>query len=211
MPLASSTAFDLRQSPHQAAPYITIRSAIAASVGALRRRFGRVRCARSGLDDERIDVHVDEWLAIAGERAPRTPVLESWDRARRERLDPERTLAPTSFTAEEVRDYRARHPLNAAMPVLRDLLVKEADEDSGVVVAVGDAAGRLLWVEGDPALVRRAEAMRFVPGADWSEHRVGTSAPGTALALDHGIQIRGQEHFALPVRDWSCTAVPVHD
>ena len=156
-------------------------------------------------------VRVDEWLAIAGTSAPRAPVVESWDRALRGRLDPERTLAPTPLTAEEVRDYRARHPLAAAMPVLRELLGKDADEDSGVVVAVGDAAGRLLWVEGDPALVRRAEAMRFVPGADWSEHRVGTSAPGTALALDRGIQIAGAEHFALPVRDWSCTAMPVHD
>jgi hypothetical protein len=59
--------------------------------------------------------------------------------------------------------------------------------------------------------VRRAESMRFVAGADWSEARVGTSAPGTALALDRPVQIDGEEHFALPVRQWSCSAVPVHD
>ena len=46
------------------------------------------------------------------------------------------------------------------------------------------ADGTLLWVEGDRKACRRAEAMNFVPGADWSERGAGTNAPGTALALD---------------------------
>jgi len=50
-----------------------------------------------------------------------------------------------------------------------------------------------------------------VAGADWSERRIGTSAPGTALTLDRSVQIAGAEHFALSVRQWSCTAVPLHD
>jgi len=71
--------------------------------------------------------------------------------------------------------------------------------------------GRLLWVDGDPTLQRRAEGMMFVPGADWSEASVGTSAPGTALALGRGIQIAGAEHYQRAVHPWSCTAVPFHD
>jgi len=50
-----------------------------------------------------------------------------------------------------------------------------------------------------------------VPGADWSERGAGTNAPGTALALDAELQIRGTEHFSRLVQPWSCTAVPVHD
>jgi hypothetical protein len=53
--------------------------------------------------------------------------------------------------------------------------------------------------------------MMFVPGADWSEATVGTSAPGTALALGRGIQIAGAEHYQRAVHAWSCTAVPFHD
>jgi transcriptional regulator of acetoin/glycerol metabolism len=37
--------------------------------------------------------------------------------------------------------------------------------------------------------------MTFVEGSNWSEAQIGTSAPGTALALDHGIRISGPEHF----------------
>ncbi|MBD3753429.1 MAG: GAF domain-containing protein, partial [Micrococcales bacterium] len=97
------------------------------------------------------------------------------------------------------------------MDMIRGLLIPGAAEDSGVIVAVGDAAGRLLWVEGDRTLRSLTGDMGFVPGADWSEKAVGTAAPGTALALDRSVQIRGAEHFNRLVQPWSCTAAPVHD
>ncbi|MBW4040527.1 MAG: GAF domain-containing protein [Acidobacteria bacterium] len=138
-------------------------------------------------------------------------MAESWARATARRLAPDRAEAGAPPEHGLLDEMRRTHPLAAAVPVIRSLLVRDADEGSGVVVAVGDAAGRLLWVEGDRTLVRRAEGMRFVPGADWSESRVGTSAPGTALALDRAVQISGGEHFAVQVQQWSCSAVPVHD
>src|SRR3954463_6037191 len=53
--------------------------------------------------------------------------------------------------------------------------------------------------------------MNFVEGAGWAEDVVGTNAPGTALAIDHAVQIFGSEHFRRPVQPWSCSAAPVHD
>ncbi|WP_236778904.1 GAF domain-containing protein [Agromyces seonyuensis] len=138
-------------------------------------------------------------------------VASSWLRARAARLEPELAAAPLDLDADALDDLRAAHPLAAALPVVRRLLVQDAEPGSGVLVAVGDARGRLLWVEGDPGLRAKAEGMRFVEGADWSEATVGTSAPGTALAVDRGVQIRADEHFAETVKPWSCTAVPVHD
>ncbi len=154
------------------------------------------------------------WLADADVDASkqiRSLVRESWERAEKSRLDPDRLLSPLEFETDELGDYRSGHPLAAVMPIIRKLLVQDADDDSGMLVAVGDAMGRLLWVEGDTSLKRRAESMMFVEGADWSENVAGTSAPGTALALDHAIQIRRDEHFNRLVHAWSCTAVPVHD
>ncbi len=149
------------------------------------------------------------WLA-SSDGLERRVVHESWERARRRALDPEHLL-PTLEVAEDVlADFRLAHPLAPVLPVIRKLLVRDA-EGSGLLVAVGDEMGRLLWVEGDSAAKRRAEDMRFVEGAGWSEQRVGTSAPGTALELDHGIQIHDSEHFNRLVHGWSCTAVPVHD
>ncbi|MCS5732368.1 helix-turn-helix domain-containing protein [Herbiconiux daphne] len=152
------------------------------------------------------------WLAlpdVAGRR-PRRVVAESWERARRHSLDPEHVLPNLEVGEDVIADFRLAHPLAPVLPVIRKLLVRDA-EGSGLLVAVGDEMGRLLWVEGDNAAKRQAEQMRFVEGAGWSESRVGTSAPGTALELDHGIQIHDAEHFNRLVHGWSCTAVPVHD
>ena len=80
-------------------------------------------------------------------------------------------------------DARASDAVALAVRAQTPILVDDA-VDSGVVVAVSAADGTLLWVEGDPTACRRAEAMNFVPGADWSERGAGTNAPGTALALD---------------------------
>lgn len=151
------------------------------------------------------------WLARPGSASHRPLVEASWARARSRRLDPEHLSPPLSFSSDDLREYRRGHPLASVLPVIRRLLVRDADEDSGVLVAVGDALGRLLWIDGDQHLKSRAEGMLFVEGAAWAEPDVGTSAPGTALVLDHGVQIHGAEHFASLVHPWSCTAVPVHD
>ncbi|GAA1945054.1 GAF domain-containing protein [Agromyces allii] len=157
-------------------------------------------------------LHLQEDAIAAGSVSPvlRPVVRESWERAIRGAIDPDRALPRIDLDEGAFRDYRAAHALAPVMPVIRRLLVEGADE-SGLVVAIGDAHGRLLWVEGDAGLRRRAEDMLFVAGADWSEASVGTSAPGTALALDRAVQIRGAEHYNRIVHPWSCTAAPVHD
>jgi hypothetical protein len=140
----------------------------------------------------------------------RSLIRESWQRSAGFKANPDNPAAPLAMDRDELEDYRSQHPLAAIMPVINKLLVQPS-HDSGLLVAVGDEVGRLLWVEGDPALQRRAEGMMFVAGADWSEATVGTSAPGTALALGRGIQIAGAEHYQRAVHPWSCTAVPFHD
>ena len=137
-------------------------------------------------------------------------VQESWVRSLSLRLDPSTVAPEHELSANELRDLRSRHPLSSVLPVVHNLLIRHAF-DAGLIVAVGDESGRLLWIDGDHVLRRKAEEMMFVEGADWSENRVGTSAPGTALALGHGIQIQRAEHFNRMAHPWSCTAVPIHD
>jgi hypothetical protein len=140
----------------------------------------------------------------------RRVVAESWQRSLATGVDPDLAGVRSGRATLTLEQLRATHPLASALPVIRRLLVEDASE-AGVVVAVTAADGTLLWVEGDRAACQRAQAMNFVPGADWSERSAGTNAPGTALALDRELQIRGSEHFTRIVQPWSCTAVPVHD
>ena len=137
-------------------------------------------------------------------------VQDSWRRSLAHLVGAE-GLPPLDLGDDELEAYRRAHPLSAAMDMIRALLLPGGESDSGVVVAVGDAVGRLLWVEGDRRVRSLTGDMGFVAGANWSEETVGTSAPGTALALGRSVQIHGAEHFNRLVQPWSCTAAPVYD
>ncbi|MBY8872188.1 transcriptional regulator [Micromonospora sp. PLK6-60] len=137
----------------------------------------------------------------------REVVRRSWERSAG--LDPDAT-APVELTDDALASYRAAHPLARVLPLFRDLLGGIA-QDGAHLMAVCDAGGRLLWVEGHPGVLRHAERMNFVPGARWDETHVGTNAPGTALAVDHSVQIFATEHFVRPVQRWTCAAAPIHD
>lgn len=140
----------------------------------------------------------------------RSIVVDSWVRAHLGTINPDLSPSQLALDEAELSALRLSHPLARVMPVVQRLLFNEAEEN-GMVVAVGDAVGRLLWVEGDRDLRARAEAIGFHPGMDWSEDSVGTSAPGSAIALGHTVQVLGAEHYVRAVHEWSCTAVPVRD
>ena len=94
----------------------------------------------------------------------RPMVLESWQRALSLGVDPDRALAPVDCEPADLERLRQSHPLNSVIHVIRQLLGDDA-EDSGHLMAITDATGVLLWVEGAHALRSKAEAMNFVEGA----------------------------------------------
>jgi hypothetical protein len=139
----------------------------------------------------------------------RSVVADSWRRSAGALLSPDST-APIELSDGDLEAYRAAHPLAQVVPLFRDLLGGLAD-DGDHMMAVCDAHGRLLWVEGHASVLRGAESMNFVPGARWDEAHAGTNAPGTALAIDHPLQIFATEHFSRGVQRYTCAAAPIHD
>ncbi|MGW7104592.1 GAF domain-containing protein [Streptomyces xanthophaeus] len=139
----------------------------------------------------------------------RAVIARSWRRCARARVSPECT--PRVELAEaELRAYREEHPLARVMPLFRDLVGAFAAHGAHLL-AVCDARGSLLWVEGEPGTLRRAERLGFVPGAHWAETAMGTNAPGTAVAVGAPVQVFGAEHFSRRVHPWTCAAAPVRD
>ncbi|MFI8003389.1 GAF domain-containing protein [Streptomyces sp. NPDC086010] len=143
------------------------------------------------------------------ETAVRSVVGQSWRRSARARVCPD-GAARVELRADELGPYRDAHPLAHAMPMIRELMSAYA-MDGEHLLAVCDAQGRLLWVEGHARARRRAERMNFVEGARWAESEAGTNAPGTALAVDRPVQVFAAEHFLRPVQQWTCAAAPLHD
>jgi hypothetical protein len=137
-------------------------------------------------------------------------VADSWLRSMAAGINVDASEPPITLDQGLLSDYRAEHPLSRIFPVLYDVLGKAA-EDCDSVMAVADEHGQLLWVCGRPDVLRRAEAISFVEGAQWDEEHAGTNAPGTALRLDAPVTITSAEHFVRPVQRWSCAAAPIHD
>ncbi|WP_204056654.1 helix-turn-helix domain-containing protein [Microbispora corallina] len=138
----------------------------------------------------------------------RPVVADSWRRSARS-VDPV-TLPPLELADDELEEYRRAHPLAEVLPLFRELLGSIAD-DGHHLLAVCDADGQLLWVEGHRGVRLQAERMNFVAGARWDESHAGTNAPGVAIAVDHPVQIFATEHFSVPVQPWTCAAAPIHD
>lgn len=152
-----------------------------------------------------------ESFATAGrvEGPVRSVVADSWQRSTRAHVSPDGT-ARVELSDDELAAYRDAHPLARVMPLFRELMGAYA-RDGEHLIAVCDAYGRLLWVEGHAATRRQAGRMNFVPGARWAETAAGTNAPGTAIAVDRPVQVFASEHFLRPVHRWTCAAAPVHD
>ncbi|MHA6760193.1 helix-turn-helix domain-containing protein [Streptacidiphilus sp. PAMC 29251] len=139
----------------------------------------------------------------------REVVAQSWLRSSVARVD-QAVDPPVTLTDGDLAAYRDSHPLAQVIDVLRQI-VGTAAEDGDHLMAVSDATGRLLWVEGNRTARARAARINFVEGALWDEAHAGTNAPGTAIALDHEVQIFATEHFRQSVQAWTCAAAPIHD
>jgi hypothetical protein len=155
------------------------------------------------------DAHAS--LIEQGETAGvREIVADSWLRSVAAGIKADTSDPPITLDRSVLRQYRAEHPLAQIFPLLSDVLGQAAQE-CDAVMAVADEHGQLLWVSGSTGVLRRAEAISFVEGAQWDEAHAGTNAPGTALRLDSPVTIRAAEHFVRPVQRWSCAAAPIHD
>lgn len=94
-----------------------------------------------------------------------------------------------------------------AQPVIQRLAQQMAQQQS--VVVLSDASGLVLHTFGDMQSMERAQQFALAPGNLWSECGRGTNAIGTALAINDGCEIDGQQHFLTLNQDLYCAAMPL--
>jgi hypothetical protein len=151
-------------------------------------------------------------VVLSGRGRPsvlREVIVRSWLRCRRAHVDPDGP-APIVLDGADAAARFATHPIAAVLPTVRAALTPLC-ADARHLVALSDADGVLLWAEGHPSMLEAAVGPRFLPGSLVSERAVGTNAVGTALALDHAIQVFSAEHFNRRLHGWSGAAAPIHD
>ena len=150
-------------------------------------------------------------VVLSGSGTPpvlRDVIVRSWERCTEAGVDP--TGRPRY--ARRRRGGRALRaaPARRVAPLVRDLLDAVSAEARHLVV-VSDAEGCCCGCDGHPRMLEAARGPHFTPGALVSEPGIGTNAVGTALALDHAVQVFSAEHYNRLLHGWSCAAAPVHD
>ncbi|MGR6913518.1 GAF domain-containing protein [[Actinomadura] parvosata] len=152
--------------------------------------------------------------AVATGRAwpesPRRLIKASWRRSLDAGIDPEGTSAPLVCDPTSMRDIRDTHPLQPLLPLLAQTLSGMADE-TGHIMIVTDGDGRVLWREGNHAVMRHADRIGLADGHQWGERDVGTNGIGTALATGRPVHVYSEEHLMRVLHIWSCSAAPITD
>src|SRR4051794_19722956 len=161
-----------------------------------------------------------ESLLVGGALDPELPprvtagmrpmIVESWRRVLATGLDPTDVLPSIEADPSETRERWLEHPLGLLRHVLVEPLQLLAEE-SNSVVQVTDPSGLTLYLGGPDWLKERAAEMNLVEGARCSETVNGTNGVGTALAVDHPVQVFAFEHFSHHHREWVCSGAPIHD
>ncbi|WP_018547126.1 GAF domain-containing protein [Streptomyces sp. LaPpAH-108] len=151
---------------------------------------------------------------LAGKRAriaPRPVIEQSWARVLRSGVDPEQARGARLLSAEEVGRRRRESPLRHVLPVLREGLLSSVADVARHIMVVADAEGRVLWREGAPAVLRKADVLGFEVGADWREGAVGTNGVGTPAVVRRPVQVFAAEHFVRSHASWTCSGAPITD
>lgn len=146
--------------------------------------------------------------SVIDTRTVRPSVSESWRRCLEMHRTPHRVTTPATISSDTLAHHRRAHPLTQVLPILETLLAPA--HAVGLITAISNTAGHLLWVDGATQMRAHAETIGFSPGADWSETSMGTSAPGAALSTGTPAQVAGAEHFSHSVHEFYCSAVPLH-
>lgn len=141
---------------------------------------------------------------------PRHLIKASWRRSLDAGVDPEGHSAPLVCDPARIRDMRESHPLQGLLPLLAHTLSGLAGE-TGHIMIVTDGDGRVLWRDGTPTTLRRADQVGLSDGHQWAEGDVGTNGMGTALATGEPVHVYSEEHLMRVLHIWSCSAAPITD
>jgi transcriptional regulator of acetoin/glycerol metabolism len=136
-------------------------------------------------------------------------IREAWIRSRNAGIDPALPCAPLEEISKGLEVALDKLNWRACAESVFSLLCGFFTESHQFLFMVDDR-GRLLTIRGGRKAMARAEAIRAIPGGDWSEEKVGCCAVGTCLHTGAPVQVAWDENYILNLKDWASMAAPIH-
>ncbi len=138
----------------------------------------------------------------------RREILNSWSRCQSIGLNPEQKQARTALTSFELEQLLIESDLyHAAKPIIDTIFDKLIG--TGYLITLNDENGKMIYLKGEPDIIRKTEKVNFSPGMDWSETAAGTNAIGTSIVSKKPIQVFSAEHFCEGFHQMTCSSSPI--
>lgn len=138
----------------------------------------------------------------------RREILDSWSRCQTIGLNPEQQHARTALTSFELDKLLSESTLyRAAKPIIDHIYGTLIG--TGYLITLNDETGRMIYLKGEPEMIRKVEKVNFLPGMDWSENAAGTNAIGTSIVAKMPIQVFSAEHFCEGFHPMTCSSAPI--
>ena len=135
-------------------------------------------------------------------------IREAWIRSRNAGIDPALPCASLEEISDRLEVTLDKLNWRACAENVFSLLCGFFTESHQFLYLV-DHRGRLLTIRGGRKAMARAEAIRAIPGGDWSEEKVGCCAVGTCLHTGAPVQVAWEENYILNLKDWTSMAAPI--
>lgn len=143
--------------------------------------------------------------------APSQEIIESHARCQFLGLKPSES---SDYSVQMQADFRVTLERNARLIAqatsLVDMLGK-CVSDFGSMIVLTDGTGTILRTRCQSTFIEHAEKVALRPGVSWAESSKGTNAVGTALILESGIYVHGDEHYIQTNHNLTCAASPIMD
>jgi transcriptional regulator of acetoin/glycerol metabolism len=135
-------------------------------------------------------------------------LLDSWRRCR------EMGVEPSGSRCYEISPENQLEPfLSMYREVALDVenRIFSSVRENNQIITVSDDVGRIIHMRGSRRILKKADKLNFIPGANWTETSVGTNAIGTSLAVGQPQVVLGREHYCRTHQAWNCSAAPIID
>lgn len=136
-------------------------------------------------------------------------IREAWIRSKNAGIDPALPYASLEEIPKGLESAPEKLNWRTCAESVFSLLCDFFTESHQFLYLVDDR-GRLLTIRGGRKAMARAEAIRAIPGGDWSEEKVGCCAVGTCLHTGAPVQVAWEENYILNLKDWTSMAAPIH-
>ena len=158
-----------------------------------------------------VPLKLNEYGLEARLGAPSQQIIESHARCQFLGLKPNES---SDYSVQLQADFRVTLERNARLIAqatsLVDMLGK-CVSDFGSMIVLTDGTGTILRTRCQSTFIEHAEKVALRPGVSWAESSKGTNAVGTALILESGIYVHGDEHYIQSNHNLTCAASPIMD